>query len=222
MARFTRDERDAMLTYCESDVQATTALLDRMRPHLDLTRALFRASSMVAFAQIEATGIPIDVRRLRSVQARWTDIEYALVTELDRNFQVFEGLTFKIDRFDHYLATHGIPWPRLDSGQLDLKDDTFKARCKAYPHLDPLRELCATLSKLRLQTLAVGPDGRNRTFLSPFGQKTSRCNPKAGYIFGPATWFRSFIRPAPGWASPTWTGTARSWGSARRSPRIRR
>ena len=67
--------------------------------------------------------------------------------------------------------------------------------------LQPLRELIYTISKLRLERLAVGSDGRNRTSLWAFGTKTSRNAPKATeYIFGPSTWLRSLIKPADGFA----------------------
>ena len=56
----------------------------------------------------------------------------------------------------------GIPWPRLESGALSLADDTFKDMARTYPVLTPLRELRSSLSKLRLNKLAVGRDGRNR------------------------------------------------------------
>ena len=110
-----------------------------------------------------------------------------------------EGV-FKADRFDRYLAAHQIPWPRLDSGALDLKDATLRDRSRAFPALHPLRELRASLADLRLGELAVGPDGRNRTLLSPFGSKTGRNTPSTTrFAFGPSTWIRSLIRPEPGW-----------------------
>jgi hypothetical protein len=64
-----------------------------------------------------------------------------------------------------------------------------------------MRELRNALSKLRLSDLAVGPDGRNRTSLWPFGASTGRNTPSnARFIFGPARWLRGLIRPEPGWA----------------------
>jgi DNA polymerase I-like protein with 3'-5' exonuclease and polymerase domains len=49
--------------------------------------------------------------------------------------------------------------------------------------------------------LAVGADGRNRTVLWPFKAKTSRTQPKASqWIFSPAVWLRSLIKPEPGMA----------------------
>ena len=55
--------------------------------------------------------------------------------------------------------------------------------------------------KMRKVKLAVGSDGRNRTVLWPFQAKTSRTQPKASHwIFSPAVWLRSLIKPAPGMA----------------------
>jgi hypothetical protein len=49
--------------------------------------------------------------------------------------------------------------------------------------------------------LTVGSDGRNRCLLSTFASSTGRNQPSnAKYIFGPATWLRSLIRPQPGLA----------------------
>jgi len=54
---------------------------------------------------------------------------------------------------------------------------------------------------MRKVKLAVGADGRNRTVLWPFKAKTSRTQPKASqWIFSPAVWLRSLIKPGPGMA----------------------
>src|SRR5262249_44803134 len=53
--------------------------------------------------------------------------------------------------------------------------------------------------QLRLEKLRVGKDGRNRCLLSAFSSRTGRNQPSNnGFIFGPATWLRSLIRPAAG------------------------
>jgi DNA polymerase I-like protein with 3'-5' exonuclease and polymerase domains len=52
---------------------------------------------------------------------------------------------------------------------------------------------------MRLNELAVGTDGRNRVLLSAFGSRTGRNQPSnSKSIFGPSTWLRCLIRPAPG------------------------
>jgi hypothetical protein len=63
-----------------------------------------------------------------------------------------------------------------------------------------LRELRSSLSDLRLNDLAVGSDGRNRTILSAFRSRTGRNQPSnSKYIFGPSVWLRGLIKPPPGY-----------------------
>jgi DNA polymerase I len=60
-------------------------------------------------------------------------------------------------------------------------------------------ELRKTLSRLRVNRLAVGSDGRNRSSLRPFTSKTGRNQPSMnGFIFGSAAWVRALIKPEPG------------------------
>jgi hypothetical protein len=120
----------------------------------------------------------------------------------DNGEDYFRPLRFSSDRWGAYLARKGIPWPRLESGALDLSDDTFREMARAYPkEVGPIRELRYTLSQLRLNDLAVGADGRNRCLLSAFRSKTGRNQPSnAKFIFGPSAWLRSLIRPEPGMA----------------------
>ncbi len=61
------------------------------------------------------------------------------------------------------------------------------------------RELRHTLGQMRLESLAVGADGRNRCLLSPFASRTGRNQPSnSKYIFGPSNWLRSLIKPTAG------------------------
>jgi hypothetical protein len=72
---------------------------------------------------------------------------------------------------------------------------------KRYPSVQPLHELRKTLGELKLNKLAVGRDGRNRTILSPFAAKTGRNQPSTTkFVFGPAKWVRGLIKPAEGMA----------------------
>lgn len=110
------------------------------------------------------------------------------------------AMRFSAARWGEYLSREGIPWPRLESGALALDDETFREMAKRYPELvGPICELRHTLGQMRLNKLAVGPDGRNRVMLSMFRSKTSRNQPSnSEFIFGPSCWLRSLIRPAPG------------------------
>lgn len=195
------EEEAALLDYCESDVVGTTRLLHAMLPRIDLPRALLRGRYMVAAARMEHTGVPIDVAAHRRLVENWDTIKRGLVERVDRDYGVFDGMSFRADRFAAYLSRRGIPWPRLTSGRLALDDDTFREMARAYPEIAPVRELRHALSDMRLNALQIGCDGRNRALLSAFGARTSRNTPSsAKFIFGPSVWQRGLIHPGPGGA----------------------
>jgi DNA polymerase I len=193
------EERALILRYCGSDTLSLERLLAAMMPRIDLPRALLRGRYMKAAAAMESAGVPIDVPTLALLRQKWDHIQDDLIEVVDADFRVFDGRTFKAERWAQYLATHGIPWPRLESGRLDLGDDTFRQMAKAYPTVSPMRELRSALSELRLNDLAVGQDGRNRTILSAFRSRTGRNQPSnTKFIFGPSVWLRCLIQPPPG------------------------
>ena len=197
---FTDDEKRALVAYCEQDVITTSRLLERMLPTIDLDRALLRGEYMTSVAKMERTGVPVDVETLKSLKHRWEDIVQHLVERVDPNGEVYEGSTFKTEKFCRYLVENDIAWPRLESGKLELTDDCFRQMARRYPkQIARFHELRHTLGQMRLSDLPVGPDGRNRTMLSPFASKTGRNAPSTSrFIFGPSTWLRSLIQPQPG------------------------
>jgi DNA polymerase I len=201
---WTSDERKAILDYCWSDMAALQQLLPRMLPNIDVPRALLRGRYMAASSAMEHNGTPIDTEILESLLRNWAGIQDQLIADVDCDYGVYDGRTFKLNRFEDYLSKRGIAWPRLDSGQLDLADDTFRQMVKVHPIISPLRELRSALSDMRLSSLAVGKDGRNRTILSAFRSRTSRNQPSnSRFIFGPSTWLRGLIKPPPGYGLAT-------------------
>ena len=195
------EEQSAILDYCQSDVDALGKLLPAMSPKIDIPRALVRGRYMAAAARMEWNGIPVDVTTLTALRANWESIQHGLIERIDRSYGIYEGRTFKAERWEAWLSAKGIPWPRLESGGLALDDDTFREMARTYPVVSPIRELRNSLSKLRLNDLAVGSDGRNRCLLSAFGSKTGRNQPSnAKFVFGPSAWLRSLIKPGEGTA----------------------
>jgi DNA polymerase-1 len=192
---------EVILNYCAADVEALQRLLSAMLPRLDLPRALLRGRYMAAAAAMEHNGTPIDVEMLVLLRQGWAGIQDRLIEAIDCDYGVYDGRTFKRDRFAQWLATEGIPWPRLESGQLELTDKVFRQQAKAYPRVSPLRELRSSLSDLRLSDLVVGKDSRNRTILRAFRASTGRNQPSStGFIFGNSVWLRGLIKPPPGHA----------------------
>jgi DNA polymerase-1 len=193
------DERTAILDYCEADVAALGRLLPAMLSRIDLPRALLRGRYMAAAAAMEHNGTPIDVEALALLRQGWEGIQDHLIADIDKDYGVYDGRTFKAERFAALLNRHGLPWPRTETGRLALDDATFRQMAKAHPFISPLRELRSALSDLRLNDLAVGADGRNRTILSAFRSRTGRNQPSnTKYIFGPSVWLRGLIKPPPG------------------------
>lgn len=210
---YTHEERTALLDYCSSDVDSLVRLLPRMEPHLDLPRALLRGRFMVVAADIERTGIPIDVEALSLLRSNWSRIKEELVNRLDHGIGLFDGLTFREERFAAWLEQQGVPWPRHPSGRLALDDNTFKEMSRLFAVVRPVKDLRHVLSKMRLEDLSVGSDGRNRTLLSAFASKTSRCQPSnSRYIFGAASWLRGLVKPPAGWGLAYIDWSQQEWG----------
>jgi hypothetical protein len=169
-------------------------------PAIDLPRALLRGRYMAADAAMYWNGVPIDTDTLARLRDGWTGIQDQLIADIDTAYHVYEGRSFREHLFREWLIRHGIPWPLLESGHLDLSDDTFRQMAKAHPRVSPLRELRHSLSGLRLNDLAVGRDGRNRTMLSAFRSSTGRNQPSnSRFIFGTSVWLRGLIKPPPGY-----------------------
>jgi hypothetical protein len=192
--------RAAIQIYNEDDVLALERLLLAMAPKIDLPRALLRGRYMKAAAAMEFAGVPLDTATLALVRQHWEGIQDELIHAIDADYGVFDGRSFRRERWGHYLTRQGIPWPLHDSGNLDLSDETFRQMAKAYPIVAPMRELRSSLSEMRLNELEVGADGRNRRILSAFRSRTGRNQPSnTKFIFGTSVWLRSLIQPPPGY-----------------------
>jgi DNA polymerase-1 len=199
-APFTAAEKANLLQYCGGDVASLARLLSAMLSHIDLPHALVRGRYMAAAATMEHAGVPIDVPTLKLLRNHWTGMQDQLIAAIDADYGVFGGRVFKAERWAQYVTRRGIPWLLLESGRLDLSDDTFRQMAKAYPEVAPMRELRHALSSLRLEDLAVGHDARNRTPLWAFGSKTGRNQPSGSKsIFGQSVFLRGLIKPPPGY-----------------------
>ena len=199
----TRDQA-GILDYCASDVYALRALLPCLvgqldaRPHW-LDHALFRGRYMQAVARMEFTGVPVDKPLFERLSKHWDQIKLALIDGIRQDFPFYEGTTLKQAKFATWLQHHDIAWPRSETGQLLMTEDTFKKMSVAHPILRPVQEVQNNLAKLRITDMAIGMDGRNRTLLSPFRARTGRNQPAASkFIFAPSVWLRRLIRPGPG------------------------
>jgi hypothetical protein len=215
---FTFSEQRKIIDYCETDVVALTRLLRRLVQTIrSLPQAMFRARYQWAMASQERRGVPIDLPRLTDTRREWPNIQADLVREKDGPFGCYEfdkngKPHWSTDQFRAYLANprrrgdkraprRPMDWPPYPSGQPILKSQVFREMAGRCPHIEQLRELRDSISKLRLNDLSVGNDGRNRCLLGAYGTKTARNAPSnSQFVFGPAKWIRFYITPPPGLA----------------------
>jgi hypothetical protein len=208
---FTIDEREQILKYCAEDVAALCELLPKLVPQIDLPIALHRGESVAALARSEYYGVPIDMDVFGQLadQKTWRELRDSLVPGVDVGGIYVRDKAgvwhWNNARFEEWTRSEGITWPRKEDSagvaRLDLRRNTFDAMAKAWPQVEPLRQLRYVRDKLRKIQLSVGADGRNRTVLWPFSSKTSRTQPKAReWIFSPSVWLRFLIKPEPGLA----------------------
>ena len=196
---FTKEQREGLLDYCEGDVEALTRLWRRMEKEIDLPRALIRGQFVACTCQINRNGIPVDKAKWSELVEKMPSIKPALIEEVDRQYGVYENGKFSEAKFAALIDGRGIKWPLTPTGKYSTSADAFRDMCKAHPEFRNLHELRHTISSLRLASLNVGKDGRNRAEPRPFGSVTSRNTPSnTEFIFGPACWIRHLIRPEPG------------------------
>jgi hypothetical protein len=203
---FSAEDRDEILRYCDSDATMMAPLLSKMLPQIDIDLALHRGEWVSVSARMEHRGVPVDLPMARRLQDKraWAAVRDGMVPVVDQQYGVYARIaagewSFNVKLFEDYLARRGINWPRLETGKPDLKRKTFEAMAKACPELEDLRQLRYIRDKMRTVKLSIGGDGKNRTVLWPFQSKSSRTQPKASqWIFSPAVWLRSLIKPEPG------------------------
>jgi DNA polymerase family A len=199
----------AVFDYCEEDVRMSVQLLRAqlrryydangytLLPAADVPRVLFWSNySAKTVAQIQARGMPIDMALWNLVQENKT----AVIQELLRQFDPSNGSDDPIYSpegkwsyagLERWLARNGIPWPRLDSGQLDTDSDAFRLMYHV-PGVEGLHALRDSLRVIVGANLPIGRDGRNRPSLFPFGTATGR-NAHAKSLYNAHASVRSFM-----------------------------
>ncbi len=198
----TADERLQVLDYCGRDVAATSRLLVAMLDDIvasprGLKGALGRGAFVSALAQMEFHGIPIDTATHERIRKAKPQIRAAIISEAGLE-QFYLGTTFKRDRFAAWLDAVCPAWPRTEKGVYRMDEDTFTRQRDVHPLVPVLGKVLGDLRRLSKEKVSVGQDARNRCSLMPFGTKTGRCAPGAGFIFGRAAEYRHLIVAPPG------------------------
>ena len=197
--------KPAVLQYNEEDVRNETELLRRQltgyhhRAPVDISRVLhwsIYASRTVS--QIQARGMLIDMPLWNAVQENKPAVIDALLRQFDPSYDGEESIYtpdggWSDSRFERWLASVGIPeWPRLNSGKIQIDGDAFRLMYAAHPAIEGLHALRDSLGVIVRARIPIGPDGRNRPSLFPFGTTTGR-NAQSKSLFNAHASMRSFM-----------------------------
>jgi len=197
---FSDEDRETILQYCSEDVEMTSRLFVAMKDEIDWPRALVRGMFGKAVAAIEGRGIPIDIKEYSRIRKHWERLKDAVLLDINRQFPVFEDGIFKDALFEKVVQAKGYDWPRTPTGRLSRTKETFDDVVKIYPEVRDLADGVAMLGQMRLGSIEIGMDDRNRASLRAFATKTGRCAPKTNLIWGHSVWYRSLISPREGMA----------------------
>jgi hypothetical protein len=168
---YSATEQEALIAYCAADVAALGKLLSRMvrailarqrDASVALGQALLRGRYMAAVARMERTGIPVDVPALELIRGSWADIKLALIREVDARYGVYEGSSFRVERFGAYLTAMRIPWPRLASGVLALDERYLPGHGQGVPTAP-----AASRAAARAERAKAGASGRRNRRAQP-------------------------------------------------------
>jgi DNA polymerase-1 len=199
----------AVFDYCEEDVRNSAELLRRQLlgyrnyAPIDPQRVMcWSEYSAKSVALIQAKGMPIDMPLWGLIQENKTAVIRALIARFDPS-QGSEYPIYSPDgewstwRFEHWLAAAGVTeWPRLDSGALQLDGDAFRMMYPVHPAIEGLHALREVLGVIVRARIPIGPDGRNRPSLFPFGTATGR-NAQAKSLFNTHASMRSLMKFRP-------------------------
>ncbi|MEK7953257.1 DNA polymerase [Luteolibacter soli] len=198
---YSYEEQSALLKNCEARVEGIGRLWSILKPRLD-SRALLRGDYMKAVADMEWQGIPVDGQTVNALQNRWHEFQSQVLHSIDPFERIWCGGRFDQLAFVRYTRNHGIDWPRLEGGFLDLSNDTFSEMATLFPRaINGIYRAKQVLDQINGCELVIGRDGRNRVPLSPFWTTSGRNQPSTRrFAFDLSSWMRRFIQPQPGMA----------------------
>jgi hypothetical protein len=200
-ASWTAEDQQSLTRYCLEDVRYLARLWQSMYRQIDWPQARLRGLYTLVVAAIEHNGIPIDGPLFRRITAHWEAIKAHYIDDLEKLY----GFAFHADghfnqrRFLEWTAAQGIGWPLTPTDAPKLDDQTFRAMERVYPILRPLRRTYSHILDLRMSSLPVGSDDRNRFLQSPFATATGRTMPSASKnLWAQPRWVRGLLRPPEG------------------------
>ena len=145
--------------------------------------------------------MPIDMELWNLMQENKTAVIGALIARFDPSHGGENPIyspdgEWSTGRFERWLASAGITeWPRWTRAR-STDGDAFRMMYGAHPAIEGLHALREVLGVIVRARIPIGPDGRNRPSLFPFGTATGR-NAQAKSLFNAHASMRSFMKFPP-------------------------
>ena len=211
---YSDEERKKILEYCTSDTEVLRKVFikqvedieekNQLKTEEDFERELWqvqnRGYSMGCVAQVEKSGIPLDVALVKKFNTYWPYVKNNLIRRYNKDLGVFtDDLKFNHVKFNELILKNKLHnWPRLKSGNYTTNSRVVKNFLN-IPDIKKLNEIRTFLNMTKLTNYEPGYDGRARTSLFMFGTVTGRTSPStAKYVFNSSKWARNFIKPSYG------------------------
>jgi DNA polymerase I len=152
---------------------------------------------MMEIERIRWRGKPIDMVRYRLAERHAPVIVSKMRQELNRKLgaEVYFAGVFKRRTMLRLMRQHNIPIP-IDpkTGKESCATKLIKSMIETYPLLKDFYEDKRMIDAIKNLKLEIGSDGRNRSWLNPFGTKTGRNNPSTNReLLGLPHTMRSFM-----------------------------
>jgi hypothetical protein len=200
--QYTEKEKADLPAYCYEDVRATAKLYLAMVEEGLPPNAYHWGEYAKAQTAMELEGLPINRAKYECIQKNKEQLQRDVIDQLlaDPRYEgVYQFYSFNIKGFNEFLNREGIAWPRLSSGQLDVREETIKASAELETALVPIHETRKVLSALRGLAEPLCADDCLRCYTSPFHTATGRNNPSSK-VFLPAMprAFRQLLQPPEG------------------------
>ena len=163
-----------------------------------LTQSTFHGRAMGVCAQIETNGIPINAELFDDFNKHFPSIKNDIIVDANKTLNVFdENNKFKKDKFTDLIIRLGLQnsWPRSDKTRKFKEDKDTLRNFKKLPEIQLLRETQDFSKANNLKGYQKGSDGRSRTRLSMFGQRTARTNVSTAQSpYSAPKWLKGFIK----------------------------
>jgi hypothetical protein len=200
--QYSEKERVELQEYCFEDVRVTAELYLQMAEEGLPPNAYHWGEYAKAQTAMELEGLPANRAKYECIRDNKEQLQRDVIDQLlaDPRYEgVYQFCSFNIKGFHEFLNREGIAWPRLSSGQLDIRDETIKAAAELEPALVAIHETRKILSALRGLEQPLCADDCLRCYTSPFHTATGRNNPSSKvFIPGMPRAFRQLIQPPEG------------------------